>query len=195
MLKPFFKTKITLLHRRFEIYDGPVQSTLPFSAIPAGSCLAFTLSEAKTLTFDITGKKNSTPVSESVALTAEVENRGFQLFDTLDSIAATGDLGGNVKVYPLRGDGSPATGSETGEDILVDKSADPYTISVEVPGEARALRQRFKYFFPNRDDIVEGLEFLDSGVKYKVESVVPIRGFPNFVSHLKVVVSREPYEL
>ncbi len=194
MMTSFFKIPITLLPRTFSMYDGQVLSTLPsVSTIPAGSCLAFTISQANILTFNLTGTKSELPVSESVAFNGELGNRGFQLFDTLTSITAAGDLGGNVSVYPLREDGAPAVGTETGEEILVDKASEPYRVSVEVPGEARATRQQFKYFFPNRSDVVEGLKFLENGVTFTVEAVVPIQGFPNFVSHLEVMVSREPF--
>lgn len=194
MMTPFFKRSVTLLNRVFAIYDGPVLSSIPFSAPPADSCLAFTISQANVLTFNLTGTESGLPVFESVAFNGELENRGFQLFDALDSITVTGDLGGDVKIYPLQEDGSPAIGRTTGETILVDRAIDPYNVAVEVPGEARSLGARFKYYFPSsQTDIVEGLKFLDDGVTYTVRSVVPVQAFPNYVSHLEVLVSREPF--
>lgn len=190
---PFFSTPVTIQNRRTTIYSGQVVSPVPFYAIPTDCCLAFSLSEAKVVTFTVTGKKDSIIVTEDIVFASGLENRGFQVFDELTSIIVTGDLGGNVTIYPLRQSGEPVADFSTSTEVLADRSINQETVSVEVPGESRSESRSAKFYFPKGTVINTGDIIIDDEIRYFVKSVIAVRGFPNFISHLEVTYNREPY--
>lgn len=189
----FFSQKVTVQNRRTTIYNGPIVSPISFYAIPEDCCLAFSLSEAKVVTFLVTGTNNSLPVTEDIVFTSGLENRGFQVFDELTSITVAGDLGGNVTIYPLRQSGEPVANFSTSTEVLADRSINQETVSIEIPGESRTISKNAKFYFPKDTVINPGDVIIDDEIRYFVKSVVAVHGFPNFISHLEVTYNREPY--
>ena len=192
MLKPFLKKPVTIYHRRSEIYSGMVQAAIPFYPIPTNCCLAFSLTESNTVTFSLIGTKDGSPATESIVFTSQLHLRGFQLFDTMTTISATGTFGGNVDIIPLREDGSRIVDLEIQEEALADVAIDPYKIEIDGPGEGRFLKG-FKFYFDVSIIIVEGDKIEYQGVKYRVDDVIRVDGFSGKSSHLEVSTRRKRY--
>ena len=169
-----------------------IQATLPFYPVPANCCLAFSLSKANTVTFYLTGWKGGSPVSESIVFVGQLHLRGFQLFDVLTTITATGTLGGDVEIVPLREDGSLIVDAEIQEKAMADVEIDPYKIEIDVPGEGRFLKG-FKFYFDASASLVEGDKIEYLGVKYRVDDVIQVDGFSGKPSHLEVSTRRKRY--
>jgi hypothetical protein len=192
MLKPFLKKPVTIYHRRPTIYSGMVQAAIPFYPIPTNCCLAFSLSEVNTVTFQLTGTKGGAPASENIAFTGQLHLRGFQLFDTLTTIAATGTFGGDVDIVPLREDGSQIVDLTIQEEALADTGIEPHKIEIDVPGEGRFLKG-FPFYFADSVTIAEGDKIKYLGVMYRVDDVILVEGLTGKPRHLEVSTRRKRY--